>query len=641
MQKSNLPPDLRNKINVRKRLLKKLKTDKSVELKRRIKVIDSEMKFYYHYSKAKKVRNVIKPGSSKSLWSAVHLAKDTNCRGLPNSMMENGIEIPKVNLAERFAKFFDSKIKNVVDHVTLDDNVYNGIKKLNCQNLFFMGRAAITESLKLLKVKNSEGFDRIPQRILADGADVLIGPLAGLFDRIYHQKTVPDQWLVAKTIPVFKNKGDSNSIENYRPIANLCSSSKIFEKLLLKRILDLQTENNCDLTGINQHGFKKGKSTATISLTIQSLIARALDDDNFVLMSSLDLSSAFDVVNINLLLKRLNIVGLPTDVVSLIEVWLRDRFYYVSIDGSNSTLFNLLLGTVQGSILGPILYAIFVAPLFDLEYLEGFADDMFIPRSGRDLKTLASNMENSLANISSWYQKSGLVVNSAKTEVCLFYKSDIGAVPIMVGNDRIFTSKQMNVLGVIFDSKLQWNAQVSSCLKKANKSLCALKLIRRYFNTKELMQILTSNVYSVLYYNSEVWHLPSLNKSLRHKLLAFSANAIKMALHYPKTLISYHNLHKIANRATPDMFCTYKLCLLLYKLYNNEYPIEEWTYLNFEQILTSRQTHFKITNNHNLIVGKNAITNRLNFLNDKIPLTWLNKSFIQFKLECKTKFLSF
>jgi hypothetical protein len=132
---------------------------------------------------------------------------------------------------------------------------------------------------------------------------------------------------------------------------------------------------------------------------------------------------------------------------------------------------------VQGSILGPILYAIFVAPLFDLEYLEGFADDMFIPRSGRDLKTLASNMENSLANISSWYQKSGLVVNSAKTEVCLFYKSDIGAVPIMVGNDRIFTSKQMNVLGVIFDSKLQWNAQVSSCLKKANKSLCALKLI--------------------------------------------------------------------------------------------------------------------------------------------------------------------
>jgi hypothetical protein len=180
-----------------------------------------------------------------------------------------------------------------------------------------MGRAAITESLKLKK--NSEGFDRIPQRILADSADVLVGPLTGLFDRIYHPKTVPDQWLVAKTIPVFKNKGDSKSIENYNPIANLCSSSKIYEKLLLKRILDIKAEHNCDLKGINQHGFKKGKSMATISLSIQSLIARALDDNKFVLLSSLDLSSAFDVVNIDLLLKRLNIVELPNDLVAIMR----------------------------------------------------------------------------------------------------------------------------------------------------------------------------------------------------------------------------------------------------------------------------------------------------------------------------------
>ena len=114
-----------------------------------------------------------------------------------------------------------------------------------------------------------------------------------------------------------------------------------------------------------------------------------------------------------------------------------------------------------------------------------------------------------------------------------------------------------------------------------------------------------------------------------------------MALHYSKKLISHQNLHKIANRATPEMFCTYKLCLLIHKLYNNEYPLEEWTYLNFEQILTSTQTQFKITNNNNLMVGKNAITNRLNSLNDKIPLLWFKKSFIQLKLECKMKFLSF
>ena len=77
----------------------------------------------------------------------------------------------------------------------------------------------------------------------------------GLFKRIYEQSAVPSQWLVSKTIPVFKNKGDRKDIENYIPISNLCSCSKIVEKLILNRILDLQVEHYVDLTGTNQHGF--------------------------------------------------------------------------------------------------------------------------------------------------------------------------------------------------------------------------------------------------------------------------------------------------------------------------------------------------------------------------------------------------
>jgi hypothetical protein len=131
------------------------------------------------------------------------------------------------------------------------------------------------------------------------------------------------------------------------------------------------------------------------------------------------------------------------------------------------------------------------------------------------------------------------MVNFAKTEICLFHKRDIGSVGVSIGNDRFITIKQMNVLGLIFDSKFQWNARVCNRIKKTNKSLCALKIIRKYFNTKELLLILKSIVFSIRYYNSEVWHLPSLNQSLKQKLLAFSANSIKMALHFPKQLISY------------------------------------------------------------------------------------------------------
>ena len=143
--------------------------------------------------------------------------------------------------------------------------------------------------------------------MIVDGLDFLITSYKKMFNLIYINKKIPDQWLISKTIPIFKNKGDKKDIENYRPISNLCTSSKIFEKLILKRILEIQESQSVDITGENQHGFKKRRSTATLSLSIQSMIASVLEDDCDALMASLDLSAAFDTVNIPLLIKRLKI----------------------------------------------------------------------------------------------------------------------------------------------------------------------------------------------------------------------------------------------------------------------------------------------------------------------------------------------
>jgi hypothetical protein len=90
---------------------------------------------------------------------------------------------------------------------------------------------------------------------------------------------ISGQWLISETVPVYKNKGEKKNIENYRPIANLCSASKIFEKLILKRIMKLEIKNDCDMTGVQQHGFKKQISTSTLAAELQSTIARALDED--------------------------------------------------------------------------------------------------------------------------------------------------------------------------------------------------------------------------------------------------------------------------------------------------------------------------------------------------------------------------
>ena len=495
----------------------------------------------------------------------------------------------------------------------------------------FMTRSNVLDCVSKIKLKNTEGYDRIPQRILVEGRDL---PLTELFRLIYRDKTVPGQWLISKVVPVHK-KGDKNMVENYRPVANLCSVSKIFEKLILIRISELESINKISIGGKQQHGFTKNKSTATAGLMLQSLIARALDDNCYVAMAGIDLSAAFDVVDVKLLIKRLVILGLPDDMVQLIRVWLKERFFYVCVNGSESTVKVTWYGIVQGSVLGPVLYAIFISPLFDVENLSCFADDKFPLVWNSDKTALIKELEIKLTRIMNWLKDSGMKVNESKTDLCLFHRGDTQPISIKLYGKEIKSNKVMNILGVIFDSKLQWTEHVAHAIKKSMKSLNAIRLIRKYFNQKELLELITSNFYSIMYYNSEIWHLPSLKGPLKQKLLSASAKALKVGLKFFNNEMSFVNIHRMGKRATPNELMLYKLALCLYKLYNQDFNSIEFASLNFNQVIMRRQVNFKIVKSNTNKIGINCLSNRLHWLNDTIPFTWLNSSFDTFKVKCK------
>ena len=625
-------------INKKRRLLKQYRTSKNLTLLQNIKEISRSILERGKQLKRNSIRRSLVPGNSKSLWNAVNLAKDINPNVIPENMSDNGISIDPSGLSDAFAEFFDKKVKSIVETCRVNDNVYNGTRKVDGLESNFMTTRHVHDALNSIKIKNCEGYDRIPQRILIEGSEILLPPIAKLFELIYEQKSIPQQWSISKIIPIHK-KGPKTNIQNYRPIANLCAMTKVFEQLIINRIKEIEKLNKIDITGSSQHGFKQGRSTATAGLTIQSILSHALDQNKYALMSSIDLSAAFDVVNVKLLIKRLKIIGLPNDVIELIEIWLSNRLLYVDLDGNCSYIRTSDSGTIQGSRLGPILYAIYVSPLFDLEKMTNYADDNLIIRWNTNLQELIIDMKKSLEAITKWLKDSGLKVNENKTEMCLFHRNPHEPINLTFNGVTLISKQQMNVLGVDFDSRLQWNEHVARIIKKTESALHCIRQIKYFFTPSELLQIVTSNVYSILYYNSEIWNLPTLHRETKQKLLAISASALKICTPSYHDRMSYIELHTINNRATPAQMCLYKQSLTLYKLIATRIPKLDWIDLNFQQSFNERDPNFRFYSTNNYRVGGNNICNRMSILNGKLPLSSVDMSLDSFKILCKQTLL--
>ena len=637
MKKNEIPTQIRTKLNQRIRLIKKNKTQPSLVLKNKIKSLDRTIKSFFHTNKSNKIRNKIVPGDNTSLWSAVKIAKNQPTNSIPKNLTCNNHPIDESDAPNCFANFFLNKVATIKNEIEINDRVYNGKNKLIVCDRFFMDKDDVKECILSLKPKKCEGFDRIPVCVLVDAVETLLPPLSTLFKMIYEQKTIPDQWKLAKIIPVFK-KGNKNQIENYRPIANQCSTSKIFEKLILKQIHYLEETNNLDFTCKQQHGFKKNKSTATAGLLLQSLIVHATDTNNYALMASLDLSAAFDLVNVGLLIKRLRILGMPMDLVKLIEIWLTERKFYVELDGQVSHVLESEDGTIQGSVLGPILYAIFVSPLFDLANLTNFADDNFILEFNAKVNELIPNMERKLEMITKWLKDSGLKVNEKKTELCLFHRNDTQKISLSLQGQIINSKSTMNVLGVTFDSKLNWNIQTANAIAKANKSLYAIKMISKFLNGGEIKTLLTSNFYSTLYYNSEIWLSHLLDQNSKQMLLSASAKALRLSMPFSNNLISFEEIHKKCNQSTPSHIAQYKNALELFKLFNAALPSKNWIDLNNQIIVNRRQNFFNCIRVNNFKIGLSTMVNKFFSLNGKIELKLLNLSYPTYKKKCKSIF---
>ena len=191
-----------------------------------------------------------------------------------------------------------------------------------------------------------------------------------------------------------------------------------------------------------------------------------------------------------------------------------------------------------------------------------------------------------------WLSYSGLKVNEGKTEMCLFLRNDCSPITLTINGSEIKSTPLIKVPGVYFDSKLNWQKHIEMAISKSCKALQVIKLIKKHFSKKELMTLVTSKYYSILFYNSSIWLIPGLTCQSKLAILNASAALLKFCCAQYHNLMSYERLHEITGRPLPNAICKCNQALLLHKTYNDQKFLSDGLVINFNQNFNNR--HIKV-----------------------------------------------
>jgi hypothetical protein len=304
----------------------------------------------------------------------------------------------------------------------------------------------------------------------------------------------------------------------------------------------------------------------------------------------------------------------------------------VEVDGESSEFFLIQEGTVQGSVLGPILFNLFMRPLLEKVNGPAYADDSYHCGHSRN-KQQALEMLHEKINIAvKWITDSGLKVNLEKTEVCVFHRTDTSRAKLKLGDITVESQPQIGVLGIIIDNRLTWDQQIHKVITDSRKSLQAVRLVRSYFTKEETIKLVTSLVYSRLYYASEAWLLPTLKERLFNMMYSQSGKILKIV----DRELSFRQSHIQYNRATPRIFSLYQTCVNFYNVMKfQENDSDEKIRVITNTLQANRNEYYVFIRQNAYKCGLNTVSNRLRSVSNMIKKDWLLVDKKSFKTLCK------
>ena len=506
-------------------------------------------------------------GCADILWKRLNSVLKQNAgTGKFEKMVINGSEVSGKPLADAFNEYLVNAVEK--------SPVFNDLKNFYyCGSSIFLDPVNDEEVIKLIRSLNNstskdiDGFQVAPIKHVVD---ILAPCLTHIFNLCLGQAVFPSKMQIARITVLFK-KGDKNDMGNYRPISILPVLSKALEKVILKRLLQFEQKHR--LLVDCQFGFRKGLSTEFALLAQKEFILSQLEDSRLVLGLFIDFTKAFDSINHNLLIRKLEHYGIRGQAATLIKSYLANRIQTVGVNGHLSDPLQVSCGVPQGSILGPFLFNLYINDIVTSAPAAKFiiyADDTSVFLSGHLADELIDEANSTLSALNEWSQMNMLKINTTKTKCVLFRPK----------NKRLSISKTISLqstpvdivpnfksLGVTFNETLSWNKHIDFLTSKLAQ-VVGLVYRNHYILPRSIMLLIYNSLFSSrLSYCSLVW-APTTKENMQ-KIHLLQKQFLRIIENVPRYFHTF-GFFKKYNVMPITAIYEYRLCKLLKQEFTNK-----------------------------------------------------------------------